>query len=154
MKAEEHLQRSVVQLLSLYEQRGLLAYAHCPNGGYRTPAQAGAFRAMGVRAGVPDLIVWAPGGKSFGVELKAGRGTESDAQVLWRSTLETLGHRVYVCFSLDEVEAVLRLEGVPMIGVLAAQASPDGLKPLAGVREPPEAERDVDPLQRLLRGIP
>jgi hypothetical protein len=118
MRAEEQLQRSVVQLLALYEARGLLAYCHVPNGGWRTPAEAGIFRAMGVRRGVPDLLLWTPGGKSFGVELKAGRGKESDAQALWRSTLETLGHRVYVCWSIDEVEAVLRLEGVPGVGKL------------------------------------
>lgn len=116
VKAEEALQRSVVQLLAIYEARGLLAYCHVPNGGYRTPAQAGAFKALGVRAGVPDLLLWTPFGRSFGIELKAGRGRISDVQVLWRSTLESLGHRVYVCWSLDEVEAVLRLEGVPAFG--------------------------------------
>jgi hypothetical protein len=116
MRAEEQLQRAVVQLLALYEARGLLAYCHVPNGGWRAPAEAGIFRAMGVRRGVPDLLLWTPHGQSFGVELKAGKGKESDAQILWRSTLESLGHRVYVCFSLAEVEAVLRVEGVPAIG--------------------------------------
>lgn len=121
-RQEEQLQRAVVQLLQVYESRDLLAFAHVPNGGYRTPAQAGAFRAMGVRSGVPDLIVWTPEGHSFGIELKAGRGKESDAQVLFRSTLESLGHRVYVCWSLDEVEAALRLERVPSIGTLMEAA--------------------------------
>lgn len=122
IRPEEQLQRAVCGLLAIYEARGHLAYAHCPNGGYRTPAQAGAFKAMGVRSGVPDLIVWTDHGKSFGLELKAGRGKESDAQVLWRSTLESLGHRVYVCWSLDEVEAVLRLEGVPPVGKMLEPA--------------------------------
>jgi hypothetical protein len=117
-RAEEQLQRAVCDLLAIYEARGLLAYCHVPSGGYRTPAEAGIFRAMGVRAGVPDLIVWTPEGHSFGVELKAGRGKPSDAQILWKSTLESLGHRVYVCWSLDEVEAALRLERVPMVGKL------------------------------------
>jgi hypothetical protein len=116
MRAEEQLQRAVVQLLALYEARGLLAYCHVGNGGYRTPAEAGVLHAMGVRRGVPDLLLWTPHAQSFGVELKAGKGKESDAQILWRSTLESLGHRVYVCFSLAEVEAVLRVEGVPAIG--------------------------------------
>jgi hypothetical protein len=122
VKAEEALQRSVVQLLAIYEARGLLAYCHVPNGGYRTPAQAGAFKAMGVRSGVPDLLVWTPHSRSFGIELKAGRGKLSDVQVLWKSTLESLGHRVYVCWSVDEVEAVLRLEGVPPVGRLMETA--------------------------------
>ena len=122
MKAEEHLQRAVVQLLAIYEARGLLAYCHVPSGGYRTPAEAGVFKSMGVRRGVPDLLLWTPFGRSFGIELKAGRGTLSDAQVLWRSTLESLGHRVYVCWSLDEVEAVLRVERVPVVGRLVEHA--------------------------------
>lgn len=122
MKPEEALQRAVVQLLAIYEQRGLLAYCHVPNGGYRTPAEAGIFHAMGVRRGVPDLLLWTPHGRSFGIELKAGRGKLSDVQVLWRSTLESLGHRVYVCWSVDEVEAVLRLEGVPAVGKLMEMA--------------------------------
>lgn len=121
-RQEEQLQRAVVQLLQVYEARGLLCFAHVPNGGYRSPAQAGAFKAMGVRSGVPDLIVWTGEGHSFGVELKAGRGKESDAQILFRSTLETLGHRVYVCWSVDEVEAALRLEHVPSIGKLMEAA--------------------------------
>lgn len=118
MKAEEALQRTVVQLLSLYEARGLLAFCHVPNGGYRTPAEAGIFRAMGVRRGVPDLLLWTPHAQSFGIELKSGAGKLRDAQILWHSTLASLGHRVYVCFNLDEVEAVLRLEGVPGVGKL------------------------------------
>lgn len=121
-REEEQLQRAVCGLLAIYEAKHLLAFCHVPNGGYRTPAQAGAFRAMGVRSGVPDLIVWTPEGHSFGVELKAGRGKESDAQVLFRSTLESLGHRVYVCWSIEEVEAALRLERVPAVGKLAGKA--------------------------------
>jgi hypothetical protein len=122
VRAEEQLQRVVVQLLAIYEARGLLAYCHVPSGGYRTPAEAGVFKSMGVRRGVPDLLLWTPFGRSFGIELKAGRGKLSDVQVLWRSTLESLGHRVYVCWSVDEVEAVLRIEGVPLVGRLAASA--------------------------------
>lgn len=122
VRAEEALQRAVVQLLELYEQRDLLAYAHCPNGERRDRATAGRLKAMGVRPGVPDLLVWVRGGRSIGIELKAGNGRLSDVQVLWKSTLASLGHRVYVCWSVDEVEAVLRLEGVPMVGRLMEAA--------------------------------
>jgi hypothetical protein len=111
-----------VQLLSIYEAKHLLAFCHVPNGGWRTASEAGRFKAMGVRSGVPDLLLWTPHSRSFGIELKAGRGKLSDVQVLWRSTLESLGHRVYVCWSVDEVEAVLRIEGVPVVGRLAASA--------------------------------
>jgi hypothetical protein len=117
-RPEEQLQRAVCALLAIYEARGLLCFCAVPNGGYRSPAEAGILIGMGVKRGVPDLLVWTPEGHSFGVELKGPRGRESDAQVLFRSTLESLGHRVYVCWSVDEVEAALRLERVPAVGKL------------------------------------
>jgi hypothetical protein len=120
MRPEEQLQRAVVDLLRLYETRGLLVFAHVGNGGWRSKAEAGIFRALGVRAGVPDLLVWLPGGASFAIELKAGKGTLSSAQVVWHSTLTSLGHRVYVCRSVDDVERALRAEGVPAVGKLCA----------------------------------
>jgi len=132
-RPEEALQRAVCGLLAIYEARGLLAYCHVPNGGYRTPAQAGVFKALGVRSGVPDLIVWTDRGHSFDIELKAGRGRESDAQVLFRSTLESLGHRVYVCWSLQEVEAALRLERVPAVGKLAGSHQADSRRVLEAI---------------------
>jgi hypothetical protein len=119
-KMEELLQRSVVELLALYAGRGLLAFAHVPNGEYRTPGVAGRLKAMGTIPGVPDLLVWLPGSMSFGIELKAGRGRLSADQVQWHSTLSSLGHRVYVCRSIDEVEAALRIESVPAIGQVVA----------------------------------
>jgi hypothetical protein len=137
MRPEEQLQRSVVDLLAIYQNRGLLAFAHVPNGGSRArrppgtdgkrrrSAEAGILKAMGVQAGVPDVLIWAAGGRGFGVELKTGRGALSGAQVVWHSTLASLGHRVYVCRSVDEVEAVLRAEGVPAVGKLATVITAD-----------------------------
>jgi hypothetical protein len=119
-RPEEQLQRSVVQLLALYEQRGLLAYAAVPNGGYRTPAEAGIFSALGVRAGVPDILVWTDLGDSFGIELKSGRGKLSPGQLSWIAFVTHLGHRVYVCRSIEDVEAALRAEDVRVIGKLEA----------------------------------
>lgn len=116
---EEQLQRAVCDLLAIYEAKHLLAYCHVPSGGYRTPAEAGILKAMGVKRGIPDLLIWTPNAHSFGIELKGPKGRESDAQILFRSTLESLGHRVYVCWSLDEVEAALRLERVPAVGKIA-----------------------------------
>jgi hypothetical protein len=131
MRPEEQLQRAVVDLLSVYQSRGLLTFAHVPNGGSRArrlpgpdgkrrrSAEAGILRAMGVRAGVPDLLVWTQGSGHFAIELKAGAGKLSPAQVAWHATVTSLGHRVYVCRSVDDVERCLRAEGVPPIGKLA-----------------------------------
>jgi hypothetical protein len=125
MRPEEQLQRSVVDLLRLYEARGSLTFTHCPNGGWRSKAEAGAFKAMGVRAGVPDLLVWVADGRSFGIELKSGAGKLSPAQAAWHDTVSNLGHRVYVCRSVDDVERCLRAERVPPVGTLAAVTHAD-----------------------------
>jgi hypothetical protein len=118
IRPEEQLQRSVVDLLQIYENRGLLAFCHVGNGEWRHKATGGRLKAMGVRAGVPDLLIWLPGGSGFGVELKAGASKLSPAQTFWHFTLETLGHRIYVVRSLDEMEMLLRAEGVPPVGRL------------------------------------
>ena len=120
MRPEEQLHRAVVQLLMLYANRGLLAFAHVPNGGRRTRAEAGVMKAMGTTPGVPDLLLWARGSGAFGIELKTGRTALSSAQVVWHSTLASLGHRVYVARSIDDVERALRAEGVPAVGMLDA----------------------------------
>ena len=126
MRPEEGLHRAVVDFLSVYHSRGLLAYCHVPNGGRRSKAEAGAFEAMGVRDGVPDLLIWTPNGRHFAIEVKASRrAVLSDAQVVWHSTLESLGHRVYVCRSVDDVERCLRAEAVPPVGTLAMAISAD-----------------------------
>jgi hypothetical protein len=114
-----------VDLLQVYANRGLLTFCHVPNGERRDRATAGRLKAMGTMPGVADLLVWTQGGGHFAIELKAGAGKLSPAQTAWHGTLENLGHRVYVCRSVDDVERVLRAEGVPPIGTLAMVIHPD-----------------------------
>ena len=122
-RPEEQLHRAVVQLLQVYQSRGLLTFCHVPNGGRRTPVEAAALKAMGTTPGVPDLLIWLPGGGHFQVELKAGAGKLSPAQAAWHDTVSSLGHRVYICRSVDDVERCLRAEAVPPIGTLAVVIS-------------------------------
>lgn len=114
-RPEQQLHRQVVQLLQVYQARGLLAFAHVPNGGYRTTTEAGIFTGLGVQPGVADLLVWLPGGRSVQVELKAplARKRLSPAQIEWIRRMADMGVEVHVCRSVDEVEAVLRDCGVP-----------------------------------------
>ena len=126
-RPEEQLQRSVVDLLQVYANRGLLTFCHVPNGERRDRATAGRLKAMGTTPGVPDLLLWAADGRSFGIELKAGAGKLSPAQAAWHDTVSSLGHRVYVCRSVDDVERCLRAEAVPPIGTLAV-AIPAGVQ--------------------------
>jgi hypothetical protein len=114
-----------VQLLQVYTNRGLLAFCHVPNGGRRMRAEAGALKALGTTPGVPDLLVWLPGGGHFQVELKAGAGRLSAHQAAWISRMTDMGVAVHIIRSLEGVEALLRAEGVPPIGKLVAAISAD-----------------------------
>jgi hypothetical protein len=134
MRPEEQLHRAVVQLLQVYQARGLLAFCHVPNGGWRKPTEAGRLKAMGTTPGVPDLLLWAADGRSFGIELKAGAGKLSPAQAAWHDTVSSLGHRVYVCRSVDDVERCLRMESIPPVGKLAVAISV-GVEESTGVQE-------------------
>ena len=117
-RPEEQLHRAVVQLRQVYQSRGLLTFCHVPNGGWRNPAEAAALKAMGTTPGVPDLLIWLPSGGHFQIELKAGTGRLSAHQAAWINRMSDMGVTVHVIPSLDGLEALLRAEGVPAVGML------------------------------------
>jgi hypothetical protein len=89
-------------------------YFHCPNGGHRHPAVAAKLKWLGVKPGVPDIfIVWR--GRSIFIELKAHKGSLSDAQKAMQQRLILSGAVVFeVARSVDEVEAFLTGVGIPL----------------------------------------
>ena len=67
---------------------------HVPNGGSRGKAEAGRFRAEGVKSGVPDLCLPVARGKWHGlyIELKRTKGGRvSQAQREWLAALQREG---------------------------------------------------------------
>lgn len=73
---------------------------HIPNGGSRGPAEAGRFRAMGVRRGVPDVALDVARGGYHGlrIEMKRARGGKtSPDQDRWIEHLRAEGYRAEVC---------------------------------------------------------
>ena len=56
-------------LMRLQNYSKFIAF-HCPNGGWRSRAEAGIFKAMGTMAGITDIILLFNGGKTVFVELK------------------------------------------------------------------------------------
>ncbi len=66
---------------------------------------------MGLKAGTPDLVMcWK--GRLVGIELKAGRGRLSPAQVETHEAITLAGGIVTTCCSLDDVAAFLATLGV------------------------------------------
>lgn len=75
-----------------------------PNGGGRTPREAGRLKAEGVRRGVSDLFVALPAAGRAGlyIEMKAGRGRLTPEQKKWIAESRALGYAACCCRSLDE----------------------------------------------------
>lgn len=106
------------------EPRLELAF-HVPNGGLRAKGVAGELKAMGVRPGVPDILlpVAARGYIGLAIELKVGSNTTSDVQARWLDLLGCYGWYAQpcwgwvnaaqrICWYLDRSAAEMGLEGV------------------------------------------
>ena len=102
-------------------------YWHTPNGGGRSKAEGGILKALGTRAGIPDLFV-AGEGKVIGMEIKAPVGTLksgdkskakpklSDAQISTIGALAEAGIPTVIVRSVDEAIEALKALGVPLNG--------------------------------------
>jgi len=132
-RPEEALQRQLVAFLRLALPPPWMVF-HIPNGGGRSKAEAGVLKAMGVLAGMPDLILCGhhdgpvlggPGiaAKVIAIELKAppkpgskAKPRVSDAQKSVIEQLGACGIPTLVCNDFDQAVAALRSLGVPLRG--------------------------------------
>ena len=85
-----------------------LLFWHTPNGGKRNPREGAKLKAMGTRAGVPDLFFPVPTGKHNGlfIELKGPRGRVSDHQ---KNMMASLTRQGYLCEVICEFERAMEL---------------------------------------------
>ncbi len=114
---ETRLHREAVSLLTFLERQERLTWLHPADGltlagsERQRLAAIARFRRLGMRGGVPDLIVAAPGGITGWVELKTG-GKLSLAQASWCEGLRRLGHNHKIVRDMDGLVAMLRGMGV------------------------------------------
>jgi hypothetical protein len=102
---EQQIHRALVGHLTARPVPNLF-WCHVPNGGWRSPIEAKIFRGLGVKAGVPDLIL-VKAGQVYGLEIKTERGRLSNTQ---RDTIEAMraaGAIVGVAHGIDEAIAWL-----------------------------------------------
>ena len=109
-RPEQALQRACVEYLTLLENQGKLRFFHVPNGGARSRTEGAIFKALGVRAGVPDLVILPAYGDACFVELKAGKGRLTRTQEDWGEWLAQ-HYRHRICRSLDDLRAALKVWG-------------------------------------------
>ena len=100
-------------LWALYRRAALpeldLLY-HIPNGGSRSKAEAGRFKAEGVKAGVPDICLPVARGGFHGLYIELKRehgGRKSAAQRKWLHDLQEQGYRAVVCRGWREASEAL-----------------------------------------------
>ena len=58
-------------------------------------------------SGVPDRIIFLPGGRIYFVELKTKKGRPSTLQKLQRRRFKKLGHEVHLLYGLEDVKVFL-----------------------------------------------
>lgn len=116
---ETDLHRAVAAYLAVVLPLGAW-WTTVAHGGFRVPAQVGArLKSMGLRPGVPDLMI-VHDGRALFVELKARRGVLSDQQRDCITSLRGAGASVAICRSIDDVARALLEWRVPMRARIAA----------------------------------
>lgn len=113
---EENLQMSCVRWFGYQYPEYALLLHHSPNGGLRNPREAKRFKAMGTRAGFPDLVLLVPSGSLHGlfIEMKSRNGKQTVSQKEYQRLVEANGYRYEVANSfetfMDIVEKYLSCE--------------------------------------------
>lgn len=109
--SEDEEQQKVIQWAELMSNAypDLQMLYHVPNGGSRNRAEAGKLKRMGVRAGVPDLVLPVPrnGYAGLYIELKVGENRPSKNQKNWLEKLALHGYKALVCYGGNEAIAIL-----------------------------------------------
>ena len=108
--AEARNQAAIVEWVRVVAP-GVLIFA-VPNGGYRTPAEAARLKWTGTVAGVPDLVVVAPGGRVFFLEVKTPTGRLSEAQRAIHESLVALGAAPAIVRSIEDARLAFAAWGI------------------------------------------
>ena len=109
-RPEQDLQRQVVEHLG-WRAAPATFWCHYPAGGWRSPIEAKLLKAMGTKAGIPDLLL-IQNGICHGLELKkAAGGRLSAAPRETQDALRTAGATVATSAGLDEAPAQLERWG-------------------------------------------
>lgn len=108
--SEEQIHRAVIELLDSAAVAGAFPF-HVPNGEARGPGIGGKLKAMGTRAGMPDVCILFLG-RFYCLELKKRGGRLSPAQRTTHALLVACGAEVRTTYSLDEAIAALKDWGI------------------------------------------
>lgn len=107
---EEYLQTGCVRWFDYQYSAYRLLLHHSPNGGRRNAREAGRFKAMGTRAGFPDLVLFHPDFATrqiapLFIEFKSDTGRQSESQKDYQQLLTAKGYKYIICRSFDDFKA-------------------------------------------------
>jgi hypothetical protein len=108
---EEQIQCALVEHLKLYGDKRVVWFA-VPNGEHRSKATGGRLKAMGVVAGVYDMVFFLPDGHAAVLELKSQDGRVSRAQEAFGERCEAINVMQAVAWNIDQALAILTAWGV------------------------------------------
>jgi hypothetical protein len=109
-RPEQAIHKAVVSHLNARSEPRVFFW-HTPNEGKRGFVNAAALKAMGMTAGVPDLIIL-KAGNLHAMELKAPGGRLTPSQRLVMDRMEECGAQVAVAHSIDEALVTLEFWGI------------------------------------------
>jgi hypothetical protein len=109
-RPEQALQRNVVKMLDTILPQPS-HFHHVPNGGGRSKIEAAILKGQGVKRGVPDLMIFAPGAV-VAIEMKSEGGRTSPDQKAVMEKLRQCGVHTAVCRSVDDVLETLAEAGI------------------------------------------
>lgn len=110
MQKEDQLQIAVSNYLKL--QYPNVFWCHPPNGGKRNAMEGAKFKSMGVRAGMPDLLIFEQrhyGGfaRALAIELKIKPNKVTPEQTECLAQLKSRSWQTEVCYSFDEAKKII-----------------------------------------------
>ena len=115
---ETKVQKGVVVWLKQLEDEGLLTFKHTPNGGKRTAATGALMKALGTRAGWPDVDIFLHDPVTlkprhvFMIEFKAPGGELADSQKELFPKLRDRGWTIHEVTAGCSVDAILQLKPI------------------------------------------
>ena len=108
---EDRIQEACVTWFDIQFPKLSRLLHHSPNGGKRNAREGARFKAMGTRAGFPDLILLYPaqGYHALLIEMKTTRsGSRQTAnQKEYQRIVEKHGYKYIVCRTFDEFQKVI-----------------------------------------------
>ena len=103
---EDQLQKAVATYL---DACGLL-WCHVPNEGKRHPVSGKRLKDKGMKAGVPDCLIFESTQeyKGLAIELKVGRNTPTASQLEWKAKLISLVCKQKSAYDIDQVISIVK----------------------------------------------